>query len=139
MQAMKTNSHYWLLLILGLNVLSTAIHYFDNYIAFDDYPLPAWITPDGVWIAWLILTAFGGLGYWLYRQHRFWLAYFCLGLYSATGLSTPGHYFYAPFNQFSTKMHAMILSDGSVGMLLLVFVFWSAFVHRPWQNVPSIQ
>jgi hypothetical protein len=134
MQMTKTNSHYWLSLILVLNVLSTGIHYFDNYVHFDQYPMPNWITQEAVWISWFVLTAIAGVGYWLYRQQQFWLAYACLAIYSTTGASTPGHYFYAPLNHFSTTMNAMILSDGLVSLLLIIFLIWSILVNRPWQS-----
>jgi hypothetical protein len=133
----STPLHPWLLVILACNMLSTAIHYFDNYIYFDQYPVPAWISQDGVWISWLVLTIIGTIGYGLYRQQKFWLAYGCLALYAITGISTPGHYFYAPLSHFSAKMNAMIWSDGIVGFSLIAFVLWSALIDRPWQFSPS--
>jgi hypothetical protein len=133
-QPTQTYSRYWLLAILAFNMLSTAIHYCDNYIHFDQYPMPAWITQDAVWISWLVLTVIGGVGYWLYQQQKFWLAYGCLATYAATGASTPGHYFYAPLSHFSAKMNAMIWSDGIVSFALIGFLLWSILMDRPWQT-----
>jgi hypothetical protein len=133
MQSMQMKTRLWLLVILVFNALSTAIHYFDNYVNFDMYPMPDWITQDAVWISWVILTLIGSVGYWLYRQQKFWLAYVCLAVYTATGISTPGHYFYAPLNHFFAKMNVMIWSDGMVGFVLIAFLLWSILIDRPWQ------
>lgn len=115
-------------------MLSTAIHYVDNYMNFDQYPMPAWIAQDAVWISWLVLTVIGGVGYWLYWQQRFWLAYACLAVYTATGGSTLGHYFYASLNYFSAKMNLMIWSDGAVSLVLIAFLLWSVSKDRPWEK-----
>jgi hypothetical protein len=134
MQPMQTKARSWLLVILVCNALSTAIHYFDNYVNFDQYPMPAWITQDAVWMSWLVLTTIGCAGYWLYWQQKFWLAYGCLAIYAATGASTPGHYLYAPLSHFSAKMNIMIWSDGIVGFVLIAFLLWSILIDRPWQT-----
>ncbi len=133
MHPSRTHARYWLLAILVLNVLSTAIHYFDNYVSFERYPMPVWITQDAVWKSWLVLTAIGGIGYWFYWQRQFLLAYLGLVIYSATGASTLGHYFYAPLSHFSAQMNAMIWSDGIVGFLLVAFLLWSILIDQPWK------
>ncbi|MGB8697955.1 MAG: hypothetical protein WCD18_00935 [Thermosynechococcaceae cyanobacterium] len=138
MKGIQTPIQGWLLSILLLNLVSTGIHYWDNYVGFDHYPMPAWITPNGVWISWLVLTVFGCVGYWLYRQQKFWLAYACLAIYAIAGVSTPGHYVYAPLNHFSLKMNVMILSDGLVGASLIAFLVWSVVVDKPWQGAQSL-
>ncbi len=129
-----SQSQKGLIVIVLCNVLSTAIHYWDNYVHFDAYPVPPWITPDRVWLAWVSLTMAGLIGLWLYGRQNYWLAYACLAVYALTGASTLGHYFYAPFSYFSAAMNAMILSDGVVGYSLLGFVLWSALLNRPWQT-----
>jgi hypothetical protein len=134
MHAKRTHTQYGLLTLLLLNVLSTAIHYWDNYVSFEHYPMPAWITQDAVWISWVMLTAIGSMGYWLYRQRQYWPAYVCLALYALTGASTPGHYFYAPLSHFSLPMNVMIWSDGFVGFALIAFLLWSSLIDRPWQR-----
>lgn len=123
-----------LLVILLANLISTGIHYWDNYVNFVRYPLPGWITQPGVYLAWFGLLPFGILGYWLYSRCKWWLAYGCLGLYALTGTTTLGHYFYAPIDHFSTQMNISMLSDGVVGYSLIAFIIWSALVRREWQS-----
>jgi hypothetical protein len=128
-----TKPQTWLLVILLANLISTGIHYWDNYVSFDRYPVPAWITLDGVWISWLLLTIVGGLGYWLYCQQKWWLAYLCLAIYVSTGASTPLHYLYAPMSHFMMRMNISIWSDGLAALLLILFLVWSVVIAKEWQ------
>lgn len=42
----KKTRHILLLLLLAINVISTSLHYTDNFLNNDNYPEPAWITPN---------------------------------------------------------------------------------------------
>jgi hypothetical protein len=128
-----TQSQTWLLIVLVANLISTGIHYWDNYVYFDRYPVPAWITVDVVWISWLLFTIAGGLGYWLYCQQRWYLAYSCLLVYAVAGASTPLHYLYAPMSHFMMRMNISIVSDGVVSLSLTTFLVWSLVIQREWQ------
>jgi hypothetical protein len=128
-----TKPQTWLLVILIANLISTGIHYWDNYISFDRYPVPVWITIDGVWISWLLLTVIGSLGYWLYCQQKWSLAYLCLTIYVSTGASTPLHYLYAPMSHFMMRMNISIWSDGLAALLLILFLVWSVVIAKEWQ------
>ncbi len=123
-----------LLVILITNIIITSLHYIDNAIFISKYPEPDWITVSGVYITWAILTLVGFAGYWFYRQNKLWLAYFCLGIYSITGLSSPTHYFYGAMSEFSVKMHALICLDAIAGALILLFVLRSLLWLREWQT-----
>lgn len=129
-----TKSQTWLLVILLTTLISTGIHYWDNYVYFDRYPVPAWITVDGVWISWLLFTIAGGFGYWLYCHQKWWLAYISLSVYVLTGASTLLHYLYAPMKHFMMRMNISILSDGLVALLLILFLIWSITIEREWQR-----
>jgi hypothetical protein len=128
-----TQPQTWLIVILLANLISTGIHYWDNYVNFDRYPVPEWITLDGVWMSWLLLTVVGSLGYLIYCQQKWWLAYICLTIYVSTGASTPLHYLYAPMSHFMMRMNISIWSDGFVALLLILFLIWSVVIAREWQ------
>lgn len=115
-----------LLILLVINFVSTSLHYTDNFLDFDKYPSPAWITPDGVYISWIALTLFGILGYFLYNKNAFWAAYFCFGIYSLTGISSLGHYFFPATEALSLKINAFIWLDAIAGISLLSFTIWLA-------------
>jgi hypothetical protein len=115
------------ILILA-SVISTLIHNVDNYLRFDLYPQPAWITPTGIVRSWVTWTIFGIAGYLLYKNQRFWLSYLCLLIYSICGLSSLAHYLYGSMHEFSSFMHVFILTDGLTGLGILGFTLWSGLV-----------
>ncbi|MDZ8050890.1 MAG: hypothetical protein RMX68_023480 [Aulosira sp. ZfuVER01] len=124
-------------MLLITSIISTAIHFTDNYLFIERYPQPVWITASSIYQSWLILTAIGITGYWLYKYRRFWLAYACLLVYSFTGLVSPGHYFYGNLSQFSAKMHLFIWTDALTSLAILGFIFWSILILKQWQLEPS--
>jgi hypothetical protein len=117
--------NYLLKILLVASVISTFVHNVDNYLHFDLYPQPSWITQGGVIRSWIIWTIFGFAGYWLYKNQRFWLSYICLIIYSACGLSSLAHYLYGRLDEFSSMMHFFILTDGLTGLAVLGFTIWS--------------
>ena len=117
-------------LILIACVISTAIHFIDNYVYIEQYPQPDWITPASIYISWSVWTAIGIAGYWLYKNQKFWLAYLCLVLYSFCGLDSLGHYLYGVMTEFSLKMHLFIVTDGLAGLSVLGFTLWSSLILR---------
>lgn len=124
--------------ILIASVVSTAIHYTDNYRFIEQYPQPDWITLPSIYITWLLLTAIGALGYWLYRNGKLWTAYLCLLIYALTGLSSLAHYFYGDMAKFSTKMHVFVITDGLTEFAVLAFAVWSGVLqklYRPERDV----
>lgn len=125
----------FLKLILSASIVSTAIHFTDNYYFIEHYPQPAWITASSIYQSWIILTMVGGTGYWLYKFKKFWFAYLCLSIYSLTGLASPGHYFYGSISRFSPKMHVFIWTDAITGLAVLGFVCWSFLLLQEWRSI----
>lgn len=119
-----------LLILLLANIVITTFHYTDNFLNFEHYPDPSWLTQDGIWMAWIILTVCGILGYVLYIRGLFATAYLCLSLYSITGGLSPGHYFFPAHEAFSVKMHTFIWLDAIAGASLLTFIIWLAFLQK---------
>jgi len=62
-------------ILLIVSIISTSIHFTDNYLFIDQYPQPAWITAPSIYQSWLILTAVGIAGYWLYKERKFLVGY----------------------------------------------------------------
>ncbi|MDJ0774616.1 MAG: hypothetical protein QNJ49_14540 [Mastigocoleus sp. MO_167.B18] len=90
----ENNAQIVLLILVVLNIISTMLHYTDNAIFVEQYPEPEWFTTAGVFATLILMTPFGLLGYWLYRKGIFWCSYLCLGFYSITSVSSPGHYLF---------------------------------------------
>lgn len=121
---------FLLRILLIACIISTAIHFTDNYFYIEQYPQPDWITPSSVYISWIIWTVVGLTGYWLHQSERFWLAYLCLAIYSFCGLDSLGHYLYGSMSEFTMKMHVFIITDGLTGLAMLGFTLWSGLFLR---------
>ncbi|MDJ0697423.1 MAG: hypothetical protein QNJ49_17800 [Mastigocoleus sp. MO_167.B18] len=131
----QKNSQTVLLLLVIFNIVSTTLHYTDNAIFVDLYPEPEWFTTAGVFATLIFMTPFGLLGYWLYRQGLFWWSYLCLGFYSITSVSSPGHYLYPMIIPMSVKMHLLIWCDAIAGLSLIGFIIWSGLFLQEWQKI----
>ncbi|MEM1281020.1 MAG: hypothetical protein AAF921_14320 [Cyanobacteria bacterium P01_D01_bin.44] len=116
--------------ILVACIVSTAIHFTDNYLYIEQYPQPDWITLPSIYISWCVWTAVGVIGYWLYKNQKFWFAYPCLVFYSFCGIDSLGHYLYGALSEFSPKMHLLIVTDGLTGLAVLGFTLWSGLLLR---------
>jgi hypothetical protein len=114
-------------LVLGAAIVSTLIHYTDNFVNIEEYPQPHWINHAVIPTVWVILTAVGLGGYALFRRGSYAAAGLCFLVYSYTGLSSLGHYSYGPLSDFSTKMHAGIWLDALTGAAVLVVALWLLF------------
>jgi hypothetical protein len=126
----KLKRQFLLRILLIACVISTAIHFTDNYLYIEQYPQPGWITPPSVYLSWIIATLVGIVGYWLYISQRFWLSYGCLALYSFLGMDSLGHYLYGAMSEFTPKMHFFIVTDGIAGLAILGFTLWSSLILR---------
>lgn len=131
---LSKRSQQVLLAILALNLISTWLHYTDNALFLDQYPGPAWFTPIGILATVTVMTPIGLLGYWLYTQRMFWLAYVLLGAYSITSVSSPGHYLFPMVTPMSLKMHSLIWLDAISGLSLIGFLGWSLVTAQEWRS-----
>jgi hypothetical protein len=148
LESANANKEYWmnfskrpqrtLLAILVLNLISTWLHYTDNALFLNQYPGPDWFTPIGVLTTVIMMTPVGLCGYWLYTKRSFWLAYLLLGAYSATSVSSPGHYLFPMVAPMSLKMHGLIWLDAVSGLSLIGFLVWSCAVVQEWRSPEMI-
>ncbi len=121
--------------ILAVAVVTSIVHYTDNYLAFDQYPKSDTgpnITADTIWISWVILTAAGVGGYLLYRRRQIRAAVSLLAVYSLSGLVGIGHYSAPGMSQLAWWRHLHIGVDIACGVAVFAFAVWSARrVRRP--------
>ena len=113
--------------------VSTAVHYTDNYVAFDSYPGKDAITRWSIPLSWALLTLAGAAGYVLWRRGHDLLGHSLLATYALTGLTTPLHYLYGTPADLPFWRNVSILCDGILGAALLAFVVrsWLA-LHPLW-------
>jgi hypothetical protein len=110
-----------LFVLLGLFAVASLIHFVHNAEYLNDYPGPpaSW-SRGAVYIAWLAMTAVGGVGALLvYRGYEL-LGLILLALYAALGLDSLGHYVMAPLPAHTAMMNSTILLEvGAAGLVLL--------------------
>jgi hypothetical protein len=115
-------------------VASSIVHYTDNYFAFDRFPQASSgpeVTDDMIWIAWVVLTAFGAAGYVLYRRGQVRRGSMLLAVYSISGLVGLAHYTAPGMTELAWWRHAHIWGDIVCGVALLAFAVWSVRQTRP--------
>lgn len=99
------------------------LHFSHNAIFLESYPnMPAWLTPLGVWAAWLAVTVVGIVGYLLLRAGYQWRGLLLISVYAALGLDSLSHYGLAPFSTHTFTMNLTILLDAGAALLVLTGV-----------------
>ncbi|NYI45583.1 hypothetical protein BJ993_002663 [Nocardioides aromaticivorans] len=118
--------------LLGAAFVVSVVHYVDNYVNYDDYPvqpadsaLPT-VTKDLVAISWFVFTALGGIGLLLwFRRHITTSAVF-LTAYSVSGLIGIGHYTVAGATDMVWWRQTHVVLDIACGAAVLGFALWAA-------------
>ncbi len=120
----------WALLVVAF--LVSVVHYVDNYVNYDDYPVP-----DGdssvpvpsatlVVVGWFVFTASGVLGAWLWHRRRTTAASFALMGYSISGLIGVGHYAAPGAFDMVWWRQTHVVADILCGVAIAVFAVWAA-------------
>ena len=110
----------FVLVLAALYFAASLAHFGHNarFIAF--YPgMPAWLTAEKVWTAWLGITAIGALAFLLARFSRPAAALLCLATYGAFGLDGLGHYTLALCSEHTLAANVTIWSEAASGLILL--------------------
>lgn len=116
--------HVWALIVLY--GIASLMHFTHNaeYIAF--YPnMPASITRDTVYLAWLAVTSVGAAGVLLSMVGWRVGAALSLVAYGALGLDGLGHYTLALCSEHTLAMNATIWFEVVAGALLSACAAWS--------------
>ncbi len=102
---------------------ASLLHHVHNAEFLGEYPnMPAWLTPAGVYGAWLGVTAVGVAGYSLLQLGYRLVGLAALGIYGALGLYGLGHYSVAPLSAHTSTMHLTIWLEVVAGVLLMATV-----------------
>ena len=117
------NNLGWLPHVLVAYCAASFLHFSHNAIFLDSYPnMPAWLSPAGVYAAWLAVTAVGVAGYLLLRAGYRWSGLVLLAAYGGLGLDSLTHYDLAPIAAHSFAMNMTILLDAATALLVLAAV-----------------
>jgi hypothetical protein len=120
--------------LVGALLVSTAVHYTDNWLSIEHYAPPTGLLHDNpglIPLSWALFAIVGVLGYREYRRAPSVRAHLLLAGFSIAGISTLGH-LASTGNDWNAWRWASVLSDGVIGLAVLGFVVWSAArVRRP--------
>lgn len=109
-----------LFLLLSLYAVASLVHFVHNAEFLGDYPgLPASWSRGGVYLAWVAMTAVGGVGALLVYRAREAIGLMLLAVYAALGLDSLGHYVVAPLSAHSSMMNTTILLEVGAAALVL--------------------
>jgi len=114
-------SHSTLPVSLLVYGAASLVHFIHNAELIAHYPgLPTSWTREGVYLAWLGMTAVGVCGWWVLSRGYPVAGLLVLAGYALLGLDSLGHYALAPFSAHSTAMHVTILLEVAAGASVLV-------------------
>ncbi len=102
---------------------ASLVHFVHNAEFLHDYPgLPRTWTHEGVYFAWMAMTAVGVAGWFLATRGYAVVGLLVLAVYAALGMDSLGHYVLAPLSAHSLAMNATILLEVTAAALVLVEV-----------------
>ena len=107
--------------LIGAYFIASLAHFAHNaeFIAF--YPnMPAWLTREKVYIAWLAITGVGAAGLVARRAGLPAFGLFLLAVYGAFGLDGLGHYALALCSQHTFATNLTIWSEAVSGLALML-------------------
>lgn len=115
--------------LLTAGFLVSIVHYVDNYVNYEDYPLSEDLpNPSAtlVVVGWFVFTACGVLGIVLWRQGRLTAAAYALTAYSVSGLIGFAHYAAPGAFDMVWWRQAHIVADITCGLAIFGFALWAA-------------
>jgi hypothetical protein len=114
--------------VLAIAVLSSIVHYTDNYVNYADYPQSESLNPSRGLVlgSWFGFTAAGLAGYVLFRRRPSALALALLAAYSGSGLVGIGHFVVPGASAMPWWRQAHVVVDIACGVAMLAFVIWAA-------------
>ena len=107
--------------LIAVYFVASLAHFAHNaeYIAF--YPgMPAWLTREAVYLAWLAITCVGAAGLLVARMGLHALGVCLLAVYGAFGLDGLAHYTLALCSEHTVATNVTIWSEAAAGSLLLL-------------------
>lgn len=117
-------------------VLVSVVHYSDNYLNYEDYPVPSVNSQvpapaaQVVGISWFAFTAAGAAGALLWQRRRITAAAVALTGYSVSGLVGLAHYSAPRATEMVWWRQAHIVADVLCGAAVLTFALWAVLRSR---------
>ena len=104
--------HPWTAPLIGLTLLTSAVHFADNALRLDLYPGPAWLTRNLVLIAWSIVLLAACLAYRKDTRPA-------LVAYGILGFGGLAHYFMPHGHRMPMRCTITMSAEAATSMLLI--------------------
>jgi hypothetical protein len=104
-------------ILIGLTLITSAVHFADNAFRLDLYPGPAWLTHDVVLAAWVFLLLSACLAYWIDTRTA-------LVAYGLLGFGGLAHYVMPQASSMPTRCTLTIGAEAASSMLLIVYAMF---------------
>lgn len=117
-----TSTHRLLLALVLAHAAASLVHFVHNATFLAEYPnMPAWLSPAGVYGAWLAEAAVGAAGVVLFLRGQTVVGLALIAVFAVLGFAGLDHYTLAPMSAHTAAMNATIwLETGTATALLLV-------------------
>lgn len=102
-------------ILLGITLLTSAIHFADNAFRLDLYPGPPWLTRNIVLLAWLVLPVLA----WIAYRSASRAGLVAYGLLGFAGLA---HYLVPHHHPIPMRSAATIFGEATASALLIAYV-----------------
>jgi hypothetical protein len=120
--AVSSVTHRSLIALVVVHAAASLFHFVHNAMFLSDYPnMPAWISPIGIYGAWLVEAAIGALGVLLWSRGRS-AGLALIATYALLGLGGLDHYVLAPVSAHTLAMNATIWLETATALVLLAVV-----------------
>lgn len=111
-----------LIALVLAHAAASLLHFVHNAAFLGDYPnMPAWISPAGIYGAWLAEAAIGALGVLLCWRGRS-AGLVLIAVYALLGLGGLDHYTLAPVSAHTVAMNATIWLETWTALALLGWI-----------------
>ncbi len=125
-----TSTNRAVLTLVLVHAAASLLHFAHNATYLADYPnMPTWISPMGVYGAWLAEAAVGACGVMLLLRARS-AGLVLIAIYALLGLGGLDHYMLAPISAHTIAMNATIWLETATGIGLLALVAWVSIMPR---------
>ena len=119
-----------LLSLVLVHTAASLVHFVHNAAYLADYPnMPPWLSPAGIYAAWLAEAAVGALGVLLMLRGRT-AGLVLIAIYAVLGLAGLDHDTLAPMSEHTLAMNATIWLETATGIILLASVAATLVARR---------
>ena len=101
-------------ILIGLTLIASAVHFADNAFRLDLYPGPAWLTRNVVLTAWIAMLFAACLAYWINTR-------IALITYGVLGFGGFAHYVMPQARSMPTRCTLTIGAEATSSALLIAY------------------